>query len=317
MILYGIIDTWITNTMRRQMASILLRRSFCNGVALCARESITQYRHQIPMQMYRFRGIATPTRYLLRDKLNDFASFLRDAASGLLGSYLPGVERPLKRLLLKLPNATATFPPLEHYVPRASYESKILSVYHTRLESGYDSYTIVAGPKGAGKSSTVEQCLNNKPGVIFLYITQADGVKTILDRLLGTSYQNVEGAKPELEILSPAFLDAAKKSDGRRITVVLEVERGSQSDEKLYMVKTSAKKLARFANVIVILSEANAALMFGDDVRQKFIWFDGMTNDQAMEFAKKLFPTICDDDLKLLIDKVGMHPSEYPSQRNQ
>ena len=70
------------------------------------------------------------------------------------------------------------------------------------------------------------------------------------------------------------------------------------------MAKSAAKKLAVASNVIIILSEANAGLMFGDDLRQKFIWVDGMTVDEATMYAKKEFAAISDSDLKEFIEKV-------------
>jgi hypothetical protein len=108
----------------------------------------------------------------------------------------------------------------------------------------------------------------------------------------------------DLDILAPVFFGAAAKVGGRRITVVLEVERGTTSDGVLYMVKSAAKKLARGANVIVVLSEANAALMFGDDKRQEFVWVDGMTQVEASTFAKKMLPAVPDRDLEMFFDKV-------------
>ena len=44
--------------------------------------------------------------------------------------------------------------------------------------------------------------------------------------------------------------------------------------------------------------------MFGDDLRQKFIWVDGMTENEATMYAKKEFPAISDSDLKGFIEKV-------------
>jgi hypothetical protein len=70
------------------------------------------------------------------------------------------------------------------------------------------------------------------------------------------------------------------------------------------MAKSVAKKLAVVSNVIIILSEANDALVFGDDWRQEFIWVDGMTEDEATMYAKKQFPAISDSDLKEFIEKV-------------
>jgi hypothetical protein len=95
---------------------------------------------------------------------------------------------------------------------------------------------------------------------------------------------------------------------GRRATVVLEIERGTNSDSVLYMAKSAAKKLAVASNVIIVLSEANAGLMFGDDLRQKFIWVDGMTDDEATSYAKKEFPAISDNDLQDFIEKVVTPP---------
>jgi hypothetical protein len=44
--------------------------------------------------------------------------------------------------------------------------------------------------------------------------------------------------------------------------------------------------------------------MFGDDLRQKFIWVDGMTEDEVTMYANKEFPAILDSDLKDFIEKV-------------
>ena len=233
------------------------------------------------------------------------------AVSGLVSSTLtpayPAAKRALERLLFYLPTATTTFPILENYVSRPSLENRILEVYDSSFLFGHDSFTIVAGAKGAGKTTAVEQKLNGMPGFLRLGVSEADTEKSILRKLLATGGEHVEeNMDLDLDILSPVFLDAAEKSDGRRITVVLEVERGTAADGVLYMVKSAAKKLARFANVIVVLSEANAALMFGDDRRQKFIWFDGMTHVEATTYAKGLFPAVADHDLELFFDKVGI-----------
>ena len=233
------------------------------------------------------------------------------AFSGLISAAytsFPTFKRSLERLLLNLPNAMTTFPPLKNYVPQSLYVGMIRDVYNSCLPFGHDSYTVVAGPKGGGKTTVVQQMLNSKSGVLFVDVSEADSEKTILDKVLDTTREPVEGVKPGLGVLSPFFLAAAEAADGRRITVVLEVERGTASDGVLYMVKSSAKKLACFANVIIVLSEANAALMFGDDKRQDFIWMDGMTNDEATEYAKKLFPAAPDRDLNLFFDKVGIIP---------
>ena len=258
-------------------------------------------------QIFQGRNIPVRTKYLqLSNNVDDFAnaaSAAASVASALTPAY-PAAKRALERLLFHLPTATTTFPILENYVSRPSLEGGILRVYNSSRES--DAYTVIVGPKGAGKSTVVAHVLNNKSGVLYLDVSEADTEKTILRRVLVTSGESVEENFNDLtlNILYPVLAQAAKGGSGRRITIVFEVERGTSSEGVLYMVKSAAKKLAVAANVIVVLSEANAGLIFGDDRRQKFIWVDGMTHEEATTYAKRLFPAVVDHDLELFFDKV-------------
>ena len=66
----------------------------------------------------------------------------------------------------------------------------------------------------------------------------------------------------------------------------------------LYSIKHQDKHLAVMANVIIVLSETIVGLGFGDDERQEFIWVDNM---EAIEYAKKIHPTINDQEEILFI----------------
>ena len=265
----------------------------------------------IPATVRRGRDIPLRTKSVPYLSGGDDAPSVVSGFSGLISATIadfPGAKQALEKLLVNLPNKITTFPILESYVPQSFYVGMIQEVYNSSLPFGHDSFTIVAGPKGGGKTTVVQQTLNGKSGVLFVDVSDADSEKTIINKLLGTIHKPVEDIRLGLRVLAPFFLAAAEAADGRRITVVLEVERGTASDGVLYMVKSSAKKLACFANVIIVLSEVNDALMFGDDKRHDFIWVDGMTNDEASEYAKKCFPAAHDRDLNLFFDKVGSIP---------
>jgi hypothetical protein len=124
--------------------------------------------------------------------------------------------------------------------------------------------------------------------------------------LLGTLFQLAFPVIHTLDfnILYPVLKQAAKDMGGRRVTVVLEIAGGADLNSVLNRAKSAAKKLAVASNVMIILSEANDVLMFGDDLRQQFIWVDGMTEDEATSYAKKEFPAISESDLKEFIEKV-------------
>ena len=294
------------------MTPILLLSVLCCLVSWVGAFPSHRGRAKLPMPATVRRGRDIPVRTKSLPHLSsgdDFPSRTSAAAavaSAALEAY-PFVKNAIANMLLRLPKATSTFPLLENYVPRPLYGKMIRKVYNSSFPFGHDSFTVVAGPKGGGKTTVVEQELNGMPGFLRLGVSEADSEKSILRKLLATGGKHVEeNMDLDLDFLSPVFLDAAEKSNGRRITVVLEVERGTAAEGVLYMVKSAAKKLARFANVIVILSEANAALIFGDDDRQQFIWVDGMTNEEATAYAKKVFPEVADHDLELFFDKVGI-----------
>jgi hypothetical protein len=229
---------------------------------------------------------------------------LSSAVSAIVAAF-PGVSKALEKLTLNLPATKYPLPVVKNYISRPSIESKIHKIYNSSKET--DAYTVLVGVKGSGKSSAVTHVLSDKPGVLYLRVSGADTSSSLLRRLLSRSGERCEENDLSLfdvDILYPVFNSAARYMGGRRVTIVLEIERGTDSNSVLYMAKSVAKKLAVASNVIIILSEANAGLMFGDDLRQKFIWVDGMTKDEATTYAKKEFPATSDSDLKEFIEKV-------------
>jgi hypothetical protein len=73
-------------------------------------------------------------------------------------------------------------------------------------------------------------------------------------------------------------------------------------------LRTSAKQLALFANVVVVVSEANAGLTFGDDPRQEFLWVDEMKQNEAKTLMKKLVANITDEEFDSISSSLGTLP---------
>jgi hypothetical protein len=98
-------------------------------------------------------------------------------------------------------------------------------------------YTVVVGCKGAGKTSCVTSVFQNQNGVIFLQVNQEDTSASILKRMLKICGFVVENDLDEqlIELQKP-FLIAAKDQNDRRVTIIIEVERGTDSQDVLVMV---------------------------------------------------------------------------------
>jgi hypothetical protein len=149
--------------------------------------------------------------------------------------------------------------------------------------------------------------LEEKKGVINILLSQADTPEMFLRRLLLSCGKIVEEeALVGLEVLIPILRSVAEKRNDLPITFTIEVE--SSSQDLLEAVKGIAKHLALAANVIIILSEANDGLAFSDDKRQRFIWVDEMSDDEAKMYARKFKTSVSDFDLENFLEKIGKLP---------
>jgi len=241
----------------------------------------------------------------------DVSTILANTATVLstIVSAQPGLKKIFDGYLNDLPQSKGDFFKPQDYVCRRALEAAIEDIYHTNytdLHGG--SYTIMVGVKGAGKSYTIAHVLREKPGVLLLPISQAETPSSIGRKLLLKCSQAIDNSvEVDVRVLLPLFEEVAVKV--RPMTIVFEVERGTASEEVLYTVKKTAKQLAIVANVIIVLSEANAGLAFGDDDRQNFLWVDGMREEEAMACGKKFFPEINENELKAFIEKVSTEMS--------
>jgi GTPase SAR1 family protein len=194
------------------------------------------------------------------------------------------------------------------YVTRLSLENRILKASECRMRDKYGHYTILVGPDGAGKSSIVARVLREKKGVVVMKISPLDTWESIILRLFTKCGVNDLGLDYEIPDFAPALRKAAEQRNDLPITFIFEVE--GISLERLGVIKRFSKLFAVSSNVIIVLSDANAGLAFCDDPRQKIIWVDAMTTEEAREYAKKLHPTVSDTDLHLLFDKIGTLPRD-------
>ena len=196
-----------------------------------------------------------------------------------------------------------------NYVARPSLEKIILQASEQSLKNKGGVWTIVVGPNGAGKSSAVARVLRGKKGVVALMVSDRDTRESVILRLVELCGIDVKGGVSiDLGEFGPVLLKAAEMRKGLPITIVFEVERTSTSLDVLPLIKKVAKYFAVFASVIIVLSEANAGLAFGDDERHKIVWVDEMSAEEAEKYAKKLHPAVSDAELKLIFDKVGKLP---------
>jgi hypothetical protein len=194
-----------------------------------------------------------------------------------------------------------------YYVKRPSVESRIQKIYKNR-DNSMGGYYIIYGVKGAGKSYVVASELEGREGVIRIDVSQGDTAISIISKIAKICGLTLTADTVSLSVFNPILKEAKVMRSGRPLTFVFEVERGSSSQDVVSLVKQVSKVLALNANVVIVLSEANAVLGFGEDKRQKFLYVDGMEVREAEEYAKKKYPSIQDNDIANFIDKVGTLP---------
>ena len=231
-----------------------------------------------------------------------------------IAAFNKDTDRWIESFFKSLTNSLATSRPIFQgaskqagaYISRPALEGKILAVYEkVNLNGGY--YTIVYGVKGAGKSTSVQAALGDKTGVVVVRVAAGDTREKVIASIYH-SCKKIRLTSSSSKEITDAMLAATKERGGRPMTVVFEVESASSSDVVMNVVKHIAKEFAEAANVLLVLSEANAVLGFGEDPRQKFIFVDEMTREEARKFVEKRNLKISSDDFNKFADKCGTRP---------
>jgi GTPase SAR1 family protein len=201
------------------------------------------------------------------------------------------------------------------YIPRPDLEETIMSILEKKESD--ETYVVLYGPKGCGKSLLIEKCINNRKGVVSVLVSSVFEKSAILEVL--ASKIMGKGAPTATEEELQSALKGAKV-DGRLATLVFEIERGDnlKQIECVEAVRSLSKQFAQVCNCIIVLSEAKAIMVFGrDPERERYILVPNLTVDQAKMFIKSRrgVNTVVDEEEeeekvnKRLFDNVGTNPA--------
>jgi len=205
----------------------------------------------------------------------------------------------------------------DFYVERKGIENILTS----RVGAIGDKYTVVYGSKGVGKSTTVRRVVQNRPGSVWLKIDHVPGKEEVYLRICNIILGKTEKGDSSVKSheLCRALKEVQKKIKMKPV-IVFEIERGQEIIEQSVVgcVRSTCKDLVPYADCIIVLSEANAVLNFGNDPgREQFILVNELTVDEArlMFEKRKLFTDykLTDDDFKEYVTKVGMVPCHIES----
>ena len=196
------------------------------------------------------------------------------------------------------------------YVSRTDLEEQITSILERSKPN--DKYYVIYGPKGCGKSILMEKSIMDKKGVVKVLISSAFDKSTIL-KVMSEKINGKSSPVVTEEELLEALFDA--KVDGRLPTVVFEIERGEGYEQTacITAVRSLSKIFANACSCFIVLSEANAILVFGRDIdREVCILVPDLTVDQALEYIranKFKDDAVSEKEMMDLFDEVGTNPA--------
>ncbi len=149
-----------------------------------------------------------------------------------------------------------------------------------------------------------------KKGVVKVLISSVFDKSAILQKMSEKIKGKKASAVTEEELVA-ALHDA--KVDGRLATVVFEIERGDAAEQTACIrnVRSLSKMFAQVCNCIIILSEANAILVFGQDrYRETYILVPDLSIDEALEYMQARKGADVDTkEMMQLFDSVGTNLS--------
>jgi hypothetical protein len=227
-----------------------------------------------------------------------FGSLLTLAAALLGKTYIDGkqnmdaIERGAKRFLSPsdIQHSSTTSLKLamlqqnDTYVSRPTLESAITSIVNRQEANA--KYFVVYGPKGVGKSVLIDKCVQGQKGVVKVLIGSVFDKRGILQVLSTDILGKRVAAVNEGDMVN--ILDNAKV-DGILPTLIFEIELGqAEQTAGINNVRSLCKQFAVCSNCIIILSETNEVLMFGQDIdREEFILVPELTRVEALEFVRR------------------------------
>jgi GTPase SAR1 family protein len=189
------------------------------------------------------------------------------------------------------------------YVERSELE-KLITLKMEKTPNG--KYCIVYGNKSVGKSSLITKCATSengdKKGYVRVVIDDPEGPSDVVKSLLKELH--CEKMKSNIETEMRKVHDKY----GLYPVIVFEVE--CDDTKVMNNVRSVAKRLATTCNCIIVISESNSILEFGNDrFREDFIFVDELSIDEATTYLKKQLPEMTAEDMKTQVfDKIGTNP---------
>jgi len=195
----------------------------------------------------------------------------------------------------------------DSYVERSELE-KLITLQMAKTPNG--KYCIVYGNKSVGKSSLIIKCATSqngdKKGYVRVVIGDPQGPDDVVKSLLTVLHCEKMTSDIETEMRK------VHDKYGLYPVIVFEVERGGTNEDKKVMgnVRSVAKRLAETCNCIIVISESNSVLEFGNDIsREDFIFVHELSIDEATTYLKKQLPEMIAEDMKTQVfDKIGTNP---------
>ena len=193
------------------------------------------------------------------------------------------------------------------FVSRPILSSKITDILNRTEAIGV--YSIVYGANGAGKSTIVDSAIQGRRGVLKIEITSGSTVAGIMSELAKKT--GTTKLDPQIADFRNALAISVGK-EGILPTIIFEIEQSKGEEQRgaIQEVRSFAKQMCVVCNIILVLSEANAALQFGKDRRrEEFIFVGDLSESEARDCLKALKVELPAADLKDLFDKVGTNPA--------
>lgn len=168
-------------------------------------------------------------------------------------------------------------------------------------------YYIVFGAKGVGKSTLVDHVASKEKAVVKVTLSTVDTIATATAKFMkSVTGREISFDREEMTEHMEAF---HAKHEGKIIpTIIFEVERTGESTDFKNVVKqisSLAKELYMYCNSIIVVSDANAVFQFNSDERQKFIFVEEMTKEEARAYLKLKGLVVTDEEMDELYEKIG------------
>lgn len=191
--------------------------------------------------------------------------------------------------------------PPEEFVARPAVSAALDNAINT-----LDSYCIVYGSVGVGKTTMVRQAVSGKKAVIWVDVYHSDTEKSVYAKIMN----KVTGTEQSLDAqdLKKAISEFTAQSKDQTIPTIIFDTSPGVSGPVLDRLRAISNRIRHVCHCVIVAPDTSGVLSIWRDPYEQIVFIDEMTYEESKEILQKNNTPVKETDVRKIYDSIGGNP---------